>query len=178
MSQNPAVAPEYFDEFSKREWQTNTERYGNPVYKRPFWFWENSLADPAYVNRCSPFQLRTSSNKILACAVWNNKEPGDFWFATSPLFMDDYRANSAKSPASQSPDIIIDADLPDVDGKPQEFMIDDVPVSPKDYGYYKAAEKQAAVMRRNNQILLLLVGVTALGVGVRYYEMKQQRKRR
>jgi hypothetical protein len=157
------VAPQYLEKASQIKWLQNTERYGSPAYKYPFWFWPESIDDYDHKNQCHPFRKGVGPDEIHACAVWEDKAPGDFMFGSSPVFMEDYRG----------PNII------DIDKLPPEeklVVTDEITITSKVAEDRQAAVLKAASIGRYNNFLYFLVGATALGVGLRYLEAKKRRK--
>jgi hypothetical protein len=76
------------------KWISNTEQNGFPIYKYPFWFWDEGKAEKNY---CNPLSF-PSSNDIYACAVWHDKPTDKVGFLTwSPTYMEDHAALSAPS---------------------------------------------------------------------------------
>lgn len=166
MSEAQSTVPPYLEGARKITWLQNTEKYGEPEYKRPFWFWPSSINSYNSKNECHPFKFGVGPEEILACAVWNDKEPGDFWYATSPAFMEDYRGPARANQALESDDSIIDID----ELSPEELQDSEVEINRSIH----AAERKAEAINRYNRMLYLLVGVTALGVGIRYYQSRQR----
>lgn len=90
----PIIAPTYYSEEQKAKWLALTEKYGTPVYKYPFWFWdaEEPFGPAGNRNFCNPFAF-PSDTDIAACAVWNNKTEKELpTFSVSPGYMEDYNA--------------------------------------------------------------------------------------
>ena len=160
------VAPQYLEKKWQIEWLENTEKYGQPVYLYPFWFWEGSDEDYDHLNQCHPFRVGVGPNEILACSVWMNKEPGEFMFGWSPVFMEDYRGPE-----------IIDLDKLPPEERERVVTIGDVHILGSTYEAMKESEKKAASIGKYNKLLYLTVGATALGVGLRYLEAKKRKRR-
>jgi hypothetical protein len=93
--------PAYLSEAEKARWNELSAKYGVPVYKSPFWFWDAELPYGAAADRvrCNAFAF-PSSNDIVACAVWNDKQVADLGvmnFSAAPPYLEDHNATSGPS---------------------------------------------------------------------------------
>ncbi len=82
-------------------WVEYTEKYGNPQYMEPFWFWDNGKPFGAKEDRNSVgFMGSKDPVAIHASSVWNKTAIADLsiWGSSSPAFLEDGRGITPNVP--------------------------------------------------------------------------------
>lgn len=149
----PLIAPQHLTAEDQSRWLENTERFGDPVYLRPFWFWPDSDTKE-HRTYCHPLSLWGNARDFHACSVWTKTAPGEKLFTYAPVFLEDLRG----------PKIDPSEDIEDLNLPSGVIDIDDLPVEVREVRVL--SETRAQAINRYSLLLFGVVAATAVGVGL------------
>ncbi len=118
-----AVPPQAFSIEDQKKWMDLTVAYGDPVFKDPFWFWPGykDKADATQVQvECRPFKTGVTGQDISACAVWNDKLPGDVLWEIAPPYMEDHSGGATSQDPKYQPPLTTDEKIREVEKQNEE----------------------------------------------------------
>ena len=151
--------PEHFNEKQKAVWDGYSRKYGVPIYKYPFWFWDNSEPHGPKEDRqyAGPF-TGWNPTTIHACAVWRGSDIEDLpFFSHCPPYLEDHSALSLDDPTVE------------VIEPPEEG-----PTSVEEVPAQKEKAEVKATTNKHQALLYTVVGFIGTAILVKKYQQKKK----